>query len=95
MLIFITFYLFTVQDKIGSWFSNPGAGTAESGGMGGGGGVGKYMKGGMGGGGDGVGKYMQSMNPEDSATVDNSTSGVGKKRKVASASNGFKDFAGW
>lgn len=37
-LSFVTF-----QDKVGSWYSNPGTGTTESGAVGGGG-VGKYLK---------------------------------------------------
>ncbi|KAL2348309.1 hypothetical protein Fmac_002309 [Flemingia macrophylla] len=32
------------NDKVGSWYSNPGAGTSESGGTAVGGGVGKYLK---------------------------------------------------
>jgi hypothetical protein len=35
-------FFFLVQDKIGSWYSNPGTGTSNSGV--GGGGVGKYLK---------------------------------------------------
>lgn len=74
-----TILSFTFQDKVGSWYSNPGAGTSESGGMG----IG------------GVGKYLKARNAPESATVDNSTSVVGKKRKVGVASGEFKDFSAW
>ena len=42
-LINLGFFL-EFQEKVGSWYSNPGTGTAESGAVGGGGGVGKYLK---------------------------------------------------
>lgn len=77
-------FWFTIQDKVGSWYSNPGAGTSESRGMGVGGG--------------GVGKYLKARNAQahaESATVDTSAAVVGKKRKVGVASSEFKDFSAW
>lgn len=69
------------QDKVGSWYSNPGTGTTGSGGVGGGG-VGKYLK-------------ARAALPE-SAIVDagSTESSVPKKRKMASAGE-FKDFSAW
>ncbi|EOA13112.1 hypothetical protein CARUB_v10026122mg [Capsella rubella] len=72
-------------EKIGSWYSNPGSGTAEAGA--GGGGVGKYLK-----------TKSGTATKETSGAIesDNSTIGVSKKRKtIASASSGFKDFSSW
>ncbi|KAK2372525.1 peptidyl-prolyl cis-trans isomerase CYP65 [Trifolium repens] len=54
------------NDKVGSWYSNPGAGTSESGGTGGG--VGKYLK--------------AKNVPAEPAAVDTATAVVGKKRKA-------------
>ncbi|KAG5089679.1 hypothetical protein JHK86_002291 [Glycine max] len=68
------------NDKVGSWYSNPGAATSVSGGTGAGGGVGKYLK----------ARSTQAK----SATVDNTgTDVVVKKRKVGVASSEFKDFS--
>ena len=68
------------QYKVGSWYSNPGAGTSESGGMGGG----------------GVGKYLKARNAQsESATVDTGIAVAGKKRKVGVSTSEFKDFSGW
>ncbi|KAL6222694.1 hypothetical protein ACLB2K_006085 [Fragaria x ananassa] len=69
------------NDKVGSWYSNPGTGTTGSGGVGGGG-VGKYLK-------------ARAALPE-SAIVDagSTESSVPKKRKMASAGE-FKDFSAW
>ncbi|OIV92843.1 hypothetical protein TanjilG_00977 [Lupinus angustifolius] len=70
------------NERVGSWFSNPGAAISESGGTGVGGGC-------------GVGKYLKARNAQvqaESATVDTS---VGKKRKVGVASSEFKDFSRW
>lgn len=69
------------QDKVGSWYSNPGAGTSESGGTGVGGGVGKYLK-------------ARNAPPAEPAAVDTGTAVVGKKRKAV-VSGEFKDFSGW
>ncbi|KAK7367623.1 hypothetical protein VNO80_09638 [Phaseolus coccineus] len=67
--------------KVGSWYSNPGAGTSESGGTGVGGGVGKYLK---------------ARNAQASSTnLDTSTAVVVKKRKGGVASSDFKDFSAW
>ncbi|ESW28705.1 hypothetical protein PHAVU_002G010800 [Phaseolus vulgaris] len=69
------------NDKVGSWYSNPGAGTSESGGTGVGGGVGKYLK---------------ARNAQATSTnLDTSTAVVVKKRKVGVASSDFKDFSAW
>ncbi|KAK6258656.1 hypothetical protein SCA6_013130 [Theobroma cacao] len=68
------------NDKVGSWYSNPGTGTAESGAVGGG----------------GVGKYLKARNtPSESATVDTSLAAISvtKKRKVTAGE--FKDFSAW
>ena len=75
--------LLTFQDKVGSWYSNPGTGTTESGTVGGGGGVGKYLK-------------ARNSRPE-AATVDTGISTVDtvKKRKVGISTAEFKDFSGW
>ncbi|GAU26132.1 hypothetical protein TSUD_225950 [Trifolium subterraneum] len=54
------------NDKVGSWYSNPGAGTSESGGTGGG--VGKYLK-------------AKNVTAEPAA-VDTGPAVVGKKRKA-------------
>lgn len=40
----VNIFWVTFQDKVGSWYSNPGAGTSEYGGTGVSGGVGKYLK---------------------------------------------------
>lgn len=69
------------NDKVGSWYSNPGAGTSESGGTGVGGGVGKYLK-------------ARNAPPAEPAAVDTGTAVVGKKRKAV-VSGEFKDFSGW
>ncbi|CAI8588990.1 unnamed protein product [Vicia faba] len=71
------------NDKVGSWYSNPGAGTSESGATGvGSGGVGKYLK-------------AKSVPTEAAAAAaDTGTAVVGKKRKAV-VSGGFKDFSAW
>lgn len=46
-------------------------------------------------GGGGVAKYLKARNALESATVENGTSVVGKKRKVGAASAEFKDFSAW
>lgn len=74
------------QEKVGSWYSNPGSGTAEGGA--GTGGVGKYLK----------AKSNAATKDTSGATdSDIAATGVSKKRKTtsASASTGFKDFSGW
>lgn len=67
------------QDKVGSWYSNPGTGATDSG-AGGGGGVGKYLK-----------ARNANESTGDAGGVAPTTS---KKRKV-SVSTGFKDFSSW
>lgn len=71
------------NEKVGSWYSNPGTGTTESGTMGSGGGVGKYLK--------------ARNSQTESATMDAglSTNGVAKKMKVGVSTGEFKDFSGW
>lgn len=71
------------NEKIGSWYSNPGTGTTESGTVGGGGGVGKYLK-------------AKNAKTESTA-IDSgsSTLAVTKKRKVGVSTAEFKDFSGW
>ncbi|XWS29701.1 hypothetical protein CRYUN_Cryun24cG0052800 [Craigia yunnanensis] len=67
-------------DKVGSWYSNPGTGTAESGAVGGG----------------GVGKYLLARNTQsESASVDTNLTAISvtKKRKVMERE--FKDFSAW
>lgn len=64
-MLWISFWL-TFQDKVGSWYSNPGAGTSESVG----GGVGKYLK------------SRNIPGPTESAAIDTGTAVVGKKRKA-------------
>lgn len=73
------------QEKVGSWYSNPGSGTAEAGT--GGGGVGKYLK---------AKSNTATKDASGSLDSDISTIGVSKKRKTtAPASTGFKDFSSW
>lgn len=69
------------NDKLGSWYSNPGTGAAETGAIAAGGGVGKYLK--------------ARNSQTDSATVDTSLTPVfvTKKRKVMAGE--FKDFSAW
>ncbi|KAL9264886.1 Peptidyl-prolyl cis-trans isomerase CYP65-like protein [Drosera capensis] len=69
------------NEKVGSWYSNPGSGTAEAGGVGGG----------------GVGKYLKARTVEAHTEVtDNTISNivVAKKRKVG-ASSELNDFSSW
>ncbi|WCJ31417.1 Peptidyl-prolyl cis-trans isomerase CYP65 [Euphorbia peplus] len=72
------------NEKVGSWYSNPGTGATDS-------------KAGVGG---GVGKYLKARNsqsqPESSVTdIDIATNGMGKKRKVGVSKADFKDFSSW
>lgn len=73
-------------EKVGSWYSNPGSGTAEGGA--GTGGVGKYLK-----------AKSNAATKETSGATDSdiAATAVSKKRKTTSASGstGFKDFSGW
>lgn len=69
------------NDKIGSWFSNPGTGTTGSGTVGGG--VGKYLK-------------ARNGQAESVAVDTNPTAiPVAKKRKLGVSAGQFKDFSGW
>lgn len=69
------------NEKVGSWYSNPGTGTTESGSAGVG--VGKYLK----------AKTTQAK----PTTVDTSLqeTSVVKKRKLGVSTGGFKDFSSW
>lgn len=70
------------QDKVGSWYSNPGTGATEAGAIGAG----------------GVGKYLKSRNQQIESTADDtglSAITVAKKRKVGVSTGEFKDFSGW
>lgn len=69
-----------IQDKVGSWYSNPGTGVSASASAGGG--VGKYLKARTAGSADATG---------NAATADDSS----KKRKASAPSVEFKDFSGW
>ncbi|KAL9254231.1 Peptidyl-prolyl cis-trans isomerase CYP65-like protein [Drosera capensis] len=67
------------NEKVGSWYSNPGSGTTTAGGVGGG----------------GVGKYLKARTAEAHTEVtDNTISNivVAKKRKVG-ASSELKNFS--
>lgn len=67
------------NEKVGSWYSNPGTGATDSGTVGGG--VGRYLK----------ARTAQA----EPATVDTSIPAAGtKKRKVGSVGD-FKDFSAW
>ncbi|KAJ7952754.1 Peptidyl-prolyl cis-trans isomerase [Quillaja saponaria] len=69
------------NDKVGSWYSNPGTGTSGPGGMGGG----------------SIGKYLKAKNAQaESPAIDTGTAvAVGKKRKVGVSTGEFKDFSSW
>lgn len=74
-------FVFLVQEKIGSWYSNPGTGTTNSGA--GGGGVGKYLK-------------SRNAQAESVAVDTNVTAiTVAKKRKLGASTAEFKDFSAW
>ncbi|MBA0592150.1 peptidyl-prolyl cis-trans isomerase CYP65 isoform X2 [Gossypium raimondii] len=68
------------NDKIGSWYSNPGTGTAESGAVGSGG-VGKYLK----------ARHTQS----ESATADTNITAISVTKKRKATPGEFKDFSAW
>lgn len=68
------------NEKIGSWYSNPGTGTKESGS--GGGGVGKYLK--------------AKTNNSESPAVDTSLPPLpATKKRKATTGGEFKDFSSW
>ncbi|XP_021908219.1 peptidyl-prolyl cis-trans isomerase CYP65 [Carica papaya] len=74
------------NDKVGSWYSNPGTGTTESGSLGG----------------VGVGKYLKARNaPAGSGPITNAidtslaTNATSKKRKVGISTGEFKNFSAW
>ncbi|KAJ4823323.1 cytochrome P450 monooxygenase 65 [Turnera subulata] len=68
------------NEKVGSWYSNPGSGTTESVG---GGGVGKYLK------------ARNTLTDSAAIDTDLTTSSTKKKRKVGVSTGEFKDFSGW
>lgn len=73
-------FFFEFQDKVGSWYSNPGTGTAESGAVGGG----------------GVGKYLKARNAQsESASVGTSLTDISVKKKRKVVEGNFKDFSAW
>lgn len=74
--------LFIFQDKLGSWFSNPGTGTIETGV--GGGGVGKYLK---------TREPQAKSNIAPDTDLD--TVSVTKKRKLGVKAQELKDFSAW
>lgn len=68
------------NEKVGSWFSNPVTGTAESGAVGSG----------------GVGKYLKARSAQtESATAANGSIAMAKKRKLGVSSGEMKDFSAW
>ncbi|CAH1413379.1 unnamed protein product [Lactuca virosa] len=70
------------NEKIGSWYSNPGTGVEvdDSGG-----GVGKYLK----------AKTTDTATATASDGGGGQSNGVGKKRKLGVSKQDFKDFSGW
>lgn len=70
------------KDKLGSWFSNPGTGTIETGV--GGGGVGKYLK-----------KREPQSKSNTAPDTDLDTVSVTKKRKLGVKAQELKDFSAW
>ncbi|KAH7845497.1 hypothetical protein Vadar_002903 [Vaccinium darrowii] len=70
------------NEKVGSWYSNPGTGATESGA--GSGGVGKYLK-------------ARSAQAESAAAADTGpqATSVAKKRKLGAPVGEFKDFSTW
>ncbi|KAE8704858.1 Peptidyl-prolyl cis-trans isomerase CYP65 [Hibiscus syriacus] len=68
------------NDKIGSWYSNPGTGMTEAGAVGGG----------------GVGKYLKAWNSHsESAAVDTNITAISVTKKRKTARGEFKDFSAW
>ncbi|GAV83516.1 Pro_isomerase domain-containing protein/Rtf2 domain-containing protein [Cephalotus follicularis] len=71
------------NDKVGSWYSNPGSGTTEAGSGSVGGGVGKYLK----------ARNAQTEAP--AVDTDLTTISVAKKRRAGVSIAEFKDFSAW
>ncbi|OVA11855.1 Cyclophilin-like peptidyl-prolyl cis-trans isomerase domain [Macleaya cordata] len=70
------------NDKVGSWYSNPGTGATES----------------VAASGGGVGKYLKARsNKTEAAASDNysEANGVAKKRKVGGSNVEFNNFSAW
>ncbi|KAK9284180.1 hypothetical protein L1049_023348 [Liquidambar formosana] len=67
------------NDKVGSWYSNPGTGTTESGGVGGG--VGKYLK------------ARNAQAESVTAETGLQATAAAKKRKLGVSAGEFKDFS--
>lgn len=82
LLPFTTSHFVISQEKVGSWYSNPGTGATESGA--GRGGVGKYLK-------------ARSSQAESAAAADTGpqATAVAKKRKLGAPVGEFKDFSTW
>lgn len=84
-LLILSVYLFSLpvfQEKVGSWYSNPGTGTSEIQAVGSG--IGKYLK----------ARAAQA----DSKTYSDSSLppiSVVKKRKTGSSTAELKDFSAW
>lgn len=74
-------FLSSFQDKVGSWYSNPGVGTTDS--ETAGGGVGKYLK----------ARSTQKSAAAADTSLQETT--VAKKRKLDVSTRGFKDFSAW
>ncbi|KAK2983294.1 LOW QUALITY PROTEIN: hypothetical protein RJ640_030573, partial [Escallonia rubra] len=68
------------NDKVGSWYSNPGTGTTETGAAGGG--VGKYLK-----------ARNSQVYATTAADADLQSVSVGKKRKLGVSTRELKDFS--
>ncbi|KAK3020820.1 hypothetical protein RJ639_047692 [Escallonia herrerae] len=70
------------NDKVGSWYSNPGTGTTETGSAGGG--VGKYLK-----------ARNSQVDATTAGDADLQSVSVGKKRKLGVSTRELTDFSAW
>lgn len=76
----IEYYCFCIlQEKVGSWYSNPGTGATDSGTVGGG--VGRYLK--------------AKTTQVEPTTGDTSIPAVSAKKRKTGLKGDFKDFSGW
>lgn len=71
-----------LQDKIGSWYSNPGTAAVEAGASSGG--VGKYLK-----------ARNTKVESATAADTDLQSGAVVKKRKLGASTRELKDFSSW
>ncbi|KAL8168337.1 hypothetical protein V2J09_009836 [Rumex salicifolius] len=71
------------NEKVGSWYSNPGTGTTDGGGDGGG--VAKYLR------------ARTTQTESSTGVTESGTSSIatGKKRKLGASSTEFKNFSNW